>query len=153
MAITLGKDSFEVPTPPAWDSWELQQRVLPVFGRVAGAVLHFLGRAPDHDLEKLKEVDVMEVLPAVLPHLGAIFSEMPPGEFGAISRALLRNATMNGMPLFTEQGNPYDALMRGRTMDTWRLLVYALRVWYPDFFGYVVGRLGNTGGKESRTAA
>lgn len=62
-------------------------------------------------------------------------AKLPPDELRYIMRTLLQGATMNGAQLYTPQGNPIDVLLRGRTLDVWRLLIHAVKVSYPDFFG------------------
>lgn len=139
--IKLGEHTFEVPVPKAMESFAFQQSVLPVAGRVVGALFHFLGMAPGSDVNKLMAQDVTAVLPQALPVLGEVFASMPPGELDKITRKLLGSATAT-MPdgktkiaLFgNPAGDPFDALMAGRTADTWQLLWHALEVWYPDFF-------------------
>jgi hypothetical protein len=130
--IDLGKNKFDVPAPSGMRSFALQQRIIPVAGRVAGVFLHLLG---SDDIESLANTDVVKVLPAAMPHIGHIFSEMPPGELEAITRELLKDAKCDGLQLFgSPGGDAFDALMRGRTIDTWKLLWHAVGVWYPDFF-------------------
>src|SRR6185295_1782591 len=136
--ITLGKHVFDVLLPRGMSSWALQQRIIPVAGRVAGVLLHLLGSS---DVEKLADTDVTEILPAALPHIGHVFSEMPQGELEAITRELLRDAKFGdegkvpSAQLFgSPGGDAFDLLMRGRTLDTWKLLWHAIGVWYPDFF-------------------
>jgi hypothetical protein len=136
--ITLGKHCFDVPLPRGMSSWALQQRVIPVAGRVAGVFLSLLGST---DIETLADTDVTKVLPAAMPHIGHVFSEMPQGELEAITRELLRDAKWGdegknpSMQLFgSPGGDAFDSVMRGRTIDTWKLLWHAIGVWYPDFF-------------------
>lgn len=151
--IRLGNNVFEVPRPGAMKSFSLQQRILPVFGRVAAVILKLLGMAPDSDFGKLMEQDITKVLPQAIPYIGEIFATMPPGELEFITRELLTGATCDKMALFgNPAGDPFDALMQGRTTDTWRLLWHALEVWYPDFFSHV-GKLIVKGAKESASAA
>jgi hypothetical protein len=50
-------------------------------------------------------------------------------------RTLLTGATMNGTLLYQgAAGEPIHVLLQRRTLDTWRLLIHAVRVSYPDFF-------------------
>lgn len=138
--IQIGKDKFDVPRPGGMRSFALQQKLIPVAGRVAGVFLQLLGGVKD--MAGLLEADVLSVLPQALPHVGRIFAEMPPGELEEITRILLGpgpnaepGATCNKLALFGgPDGDVFDALMAGRTIDTWKLLWHALEVWYPDFF-------------------
>ena len=132
--IKIGNNTFEVPAPGAMKSFALQQRILPVAGRVAGVFLRLLGAA-DSDTAKLMDMDVLKVLPQAMPYVGEIFAAMPDGELDTLTRTLLGQAKCDGIALFgNPAGDPFDALMAGRTTDTWKLLWYALEVWYPDFF-------------------
>jgi hypothetical protein len=140
--LTLGQNKFLVPAPSGMRSFALQQRIVPVAGRVAGVFLALLDKGAD--IVSLADMDVVKVLPSALPHIGHIFSEMPPGELEWITRELLRDAkfspnenTAPSLPLFANSGDAFDALMAGRTTDVWRLLWHALEVWYPDFFARV----------------
>ncbi len=134
--IQIGNTKFEVPEPSAMRSFALQQRVLPVAGRLVGVLLQVFGKTADFDFEKFAELNVTQALPIALPALGEVVSLMPPGELEAITRELLRDATADGMKLVgtNAAGDLFDTVMRGRTLDTWRLLWHALKVWYPDFF-------------------
>lgn len=143
--IRIGNDAFSVPTPGGMRSFALQQRIIPVAGRVASVFLQLVGGAKD--LPSLLEADVLRVLPQAMPHVGEIFASMPPGELEAITRILLGPGPSgepgavcdrNGLklPLFgAPGGDTFDMVMQGRTVDTWKLLWHALEVWYPDFFG------------------
>lgn len=150
--IQLGEYTFEIPAPAAMRTFALQQRILPVAGRVIGALLHVAGAA-DFDPKKLGDMDVAKLLPTAAPLLGEIFSAMPPGELETLTRELLRDAKVSGwggaqnVALFTASGGAFDAVMAGRTLDTWKLLFHALEVWYPDFLSLAAG-LSGKGQKE-----
>lgn len=131
--IELGKNKFLVPVPGGMRSFALQQRIIPVAGRVAGVFVSLLGQGAE--VATIADMDIAKVLPATLPHIGHVFSEMAPGELEWITRELLRDTKCDGLPLFgSPGGDAFDALMQGRTTDTWRLLWHAIEVWYPDFF-------------------
>lgn len=131
--IELGKNKFTVPAPSGMRSFALQQRIIPVAGRVAGVLVALLGDGAE--VSNIAGMDIAKVLPMALPHIGHIFSEMPAGELEWITRELLRDAKCDGMQLFgTPGGDAFDAVMAGRSTDTWMLLWHALEVWYPDFF-------------------
>jgi hypothetical protein len=131
--IELGKNKFTVPAPSGMRSFALQQRIIPVAGRVAGVFVSLLGQGAE--IATIADMDITKVLPAALPHIGYVFSEMPPGELEWITRELLKDAKCDGLPLFgSPGGDAFDALMAGRTTDVWRLLWHAVEVWYPDFF-------------------
>lgn len=152
--IRLGKDVFNIPVPSGMRSFSLQQKILPVAGRVAKVILHFVGGKKN--VTELFEQDVLNVLPAALPYVGEIFAEMPEGELEKITRILLGpsanglpGATMNNKQLFGgPDGDLFDSYMQGRTIETWQLLWHALEVWYPDFFTRARSLLV-TGAKEN----
>lgn len=134
--IKLGTQDFHVPPPSGGETFDFQQRIIPVFGRLVG-ILGALQRVDLKDgWDALKVEDIMTVLPSAMPMLGEVFGQMPPGELGAIRRILLAKATCGKVPLFgSPGGDAFDGLMAGRTMDVWKLMWHALEVWYPDFFG------------------
>lgn len=151
--IKLGNNVFVVPPPTGMRSFALQQRILPVVGRVAGLLSQLIGISGT-DATKLLDVDVLKVLPQAVPYIGEIFAQMPDGELERLTRALLREATFDGNALFSDSnGDAFDTLMRGRTADVWRLLWHALEVWYPDFFGLAGSLLAKTGAKENPSKA
>jgi hypothetical protein len=140
--ITLGKQKFIVPVPHHMRTWALQQRLFPVAGNLAAAFVVILGKS---DLRSILESEIIQSLPTALPHLGRVFADLPAGELEQITRILLGDpkagakedevATCDGVALFSrDEGDAFDTILRGRTMDTWRLLVHAMGVHYPDFF-------------------
>lgn len=139
--ITIGDTTFDVPQPGAMASFALQQRILPIAGRLVACFFRVLGIAPDAEASQLAGMDVAKVLPQALPYVGEVLAAMPPGELEAITRALLGKATFSKggskqLALFGgASGDVFDAVMRGKTIETWHLLWHALEVWYPDFFG------------------
>lgn len=156
--IKIGEYSYEVPPPPAMESFALQQRVFPIIGRVIGAAMHVLGKS---DIAELGEKDVVDALPLIAPALGDVFAAMPAGELEALTRKLLEKATVNGwggtsnVPLFNGQISTFDAVFQGRTLEAWQLLWHALLVWYPDFFARAAALKGGgqkgSASKESST--
>lgn len=153
--IKLGNNTFEVPPPTAMRSFALQQKLLPIVGRVANVFLQLLGL--ELDVTKLVMTDVMRVLPEALPYVGQIFSEMPDDELERLTRALLRDGKFGAglapptAPLFSggAAGDAFDLLMQGRTTETWQLLWYAIEVWYPDFFARAGGLFASVGVKKA----
>lgn len=162
--IIIGKNKFDVPQPRGMSSFGLQQRVLPVAARIVEVLAYLitgmggdskklLGDDGKPDLAKLMGGDVLSVLPAALPAIGRVFSEMPDGELEKVTRSLLIESTCDGVPLFVTGGDdPFDKLMAGRTMDTWRLLWHAIGVWYPDFFALARKSSGTSGPAKSSAA-
>lgn len=131
--IVIGKNRFDLPAPGGMRSFALQQRILPVVGRIAGVFVQLTGGSPDP--AALLDADVFKVLPLAMPYISEIFSSMPAGELETLTRELLKDATCDKTQLFgAPGGDPFDSMMQGRTMDTWKLLWHAVEVWYPDFF-------------------
>jgi len=155
--IKIGGNSFDVPAPGGMRSFSLQQRILPVAGRVANVFLQLLsgsGVVSVADLSSVLEADVLRVLPIAMPAIGEIFSTMPKGELEGITRELLGDATCDKVPLFgSPKGDAFDLMMQGRTLDTWRLLWYAMEVWYPDFFARAAKFLGGVKANLSGTSS
>lgn len=152
--ITLGTDLFTVNPLPGEESFVFQPRILPLVAELVALVGVTSGDAPPAPEEPVvpPEDSAEPPTPATKParKLGDILAEaapivqracakMPPEELRVVLRTLLRGATMNGKPLYTEQGNPINVLMRGRTIDLWKLVMFALQVSYPDFFGLFRG--------------
>lgn len=154
--IKIGEYAFEVPGPDAMTTFALQQRIIPVAGRLVGVLMGTLGKAADFDLTRLGEIDVMTVLPIALPALGDVFSAMPPGELENLTRSLLSDATVSGwggaknVRLFDGQGGAFNGVMKGHVLWTWQLLWHALGVWYPDFFALAAKSKGGAE-KENRS--
>lgn len=119
---TIGGNLFTVSPMSALRSFALQPRLAPALAEVAGA----LGSLGDG----AGDLNVAVLAPAV----SRFFAKMPPAELLEITKQLLDGATMDGVQLFSAAGNPIEVQLRGRTLDMWRLLWFALEVNYPDFF-------------------
>lgn len=166
--VKIGDRIFNVPQPYAMKSFALQQRIIPVFSRVVAVIANVVRFLPDDggviDVEKLLDtLDLEKILPAAMPHIGLIFSEMPRNELQELTAELLGDATCHvqegvDVPLFggPAGGNAFDTMMQGRTVDIWRLLLHALGVWYPDFFALAARagarRAAENGSKGSGTS-
>lgn len=138
--LILGSDKFNVDPLDAWSTFELQAKIAPPVAEVMGVLGTELGSGNVADL------DVSALGPAV----GKFFGHFAqPGSLRALVRELLANATMNGSPLVTTAGDPFAVLMRGRTVDTWKLLWFAVQVNYPDFFGLLGASRGGPSSKPS----
>lgn len=149
--ITIGIDQFTVNPLPGEESFVFQPRVLPLVAELVALVGVASGdEAPTAPEEPVVPSDdpvepppaparpsrkLGDILAEAAPIVQRACAKMPPEELRTILRTLLRGATMNGKPLYTEQGNPINVLMRGRTIDLWKLVMFALQVSYPDFFG------------------
>ena len=139
--IKLGSQEFHVPPPGGGETFDFQQTIIPVATRLASALAPLIPVWMAANKEKGQERDLtfeeaLTIIPEALPRLGEVFSHMPPGQLGTIRRILLGKATCGKVPLFgSPAGDAFDGLLAGRTMDVWRLLVHAMEVWYPDFFG------------------
>jgi hypothetical protein len=150
--VTIGQYTFDVPPPLGMRSFALQQRILPVAGRIVGVLLSVMGKASSgFDMKKLGEVDIVPFLPIAMPALGEVFGAMPPGELEALTRELLSDAKVHGwggaksgIALFGKGNGPdtFDSVMQGRAVDTWQLLWHGLKVWYPDFFSLAAAKNG-----------
>lgn len=145
-SIVLGGTPFTVEPLFASDSFELQPRVMPILLALFRAQMTIVDAAGGkiENLGDLK-VDISLVGP-VLDQLAPIAEQacrnLPRGELKLLLRDVLKTSTANGIPLFgapTDIGgqtaNPFELIMRGRTLDTWKLLIFALRTHYPDFQG------------------
>jgi hypothetical protein len=101
------------------------------------------------------QIDTVDV-DGIVPIVGRVCAQLPPDELEQILRILLSNTFANGERLFSEQHergkpDPFDKVMQGRTLDTWRLVWEALRVVYADFFDRLGGKLAS--GKAATSEA
>jgi len=156
--FTVGDRTYTVPQPLGMKSFALQQRVVPIFMRIASALFGAIKAAPkafaDVDvanlkLEKLLDIDTAAMIPLlseILPAFGEVFEQMPEGELEAVTRKLLGDATLSiaggaqNIRLFgaASGGDAFDTLMAGRNIETWALVWEAIKVWYADFFALAV---------------
>lgn len=130
----IGNDHFTVQPLMGEESFLLQMRILPLVTDLA-ALATAQSEAGD---------SILSLLDKAAPIVQRACAKLPPDELRIIMRALLKGATMNGQQLYTDQGNPINVLMMGRTLDIWKLIVKALEVSYPDFFGLVRGLVGRS---------
>lgn len=92
----------------------------------------------------IESLDTSQITPLVSRFCQAL----PAAELKSLTRDLLNGATCNGATLFGPGGGVFNAVMQGRTVDTWRLLFHALRVNYPDFFAVFAAK---DGGKRAES--
>jgi hypothetical protein len=141
--ITLGGNTFVLQPLLAKQSWMLQPRIAPPLLEV-------------FRLLPMVQTDIKSVLDLdtniLIDIMNNFFKKLPPDEIYAVTSVLLTGATMDGKPLFTESGNPFDILMRNRTIDTWRLLWFAIQLNYADFFMALGAKSGKAKGEASRSA-
>lgn len=159
---TIGSSIFTVNPLAGERSFLLQPKLLPALSEIATLYALFISTVSDL-MPKLgdkadKDIDPMELLPLAQPALesaGPVIArlcEKLGPNLKDIMRELLEGATMDGKPLYTQQGNPIDVLMQGRTLDIWKLIVFAMGVSYPDFFGLLRGfGKKSAGAKPSET--
>lgn len=139
-SIVLGQDTFTVSPLPAMDSFAMQSRIAPIVVELlalAAALLQAGGEALSEKTD-LGKVDLSKLdMGTIGPAVARICKAMPAPELRAVTTELLQSATINGQLL----APMFDLKMQGRTVDTWRLLFFAVRVNYPDFFA-LVGKSG-----------
>lgn len=163
--ITIGGTVFNVEPMDGLRSFDLQPRIAPIVGELVRVVTGALetgmikagadGKPGELSLDNLDTGPLLEV---ALPALTRVCGMLPRGELGTITRELLTGATVigaQGAALLFGAPVPggatvdtFGQLMRGRTLDTWRLLFFALRTHYPDLFGLLAAR----GGAATATA-
>lgn len=148
----IGGDLFEVSLLDFETTCDLQPLLAPALADFLALYALGIGEAArimgTEDGASLLEREIGEVivekLPEVTESLGKVSEvvarlaqKLPPETLRKIRRTLLQGATMNGKPLYSTaqgQGDAIGVLLRGRTMDFWRLLMFALEANYPDFF-------------------
>lgn len=166
--LLLGPPSITINVEPllALRSFDLQPRIIPI----AGEVLRVIATARDAGLFKSKgggaeglelalaDVETGPIVELALPALERVCRLLPRGELALLTRELLEGASAVGpagaVLLFGAMVGPnivdtFDTVFRGRTLDIWRLLFFALRTHYPDLFGL----LAASGGTARATAS
>lgn len=135
-----GEDVFTVQPLLGEQSFLLQPLIAPAVAD-CGSLFGLFARAFSGEVG---ESEAMLVAAGLLDEAGPVIArlagKLPPETLRTITRTLLAGATMNGVELYQPAGNPIDILLRGRTLDFWRLLIHAMRSSYPDFFGLLKGR-------------
>lgn len=156
---TIGGNVFRISLLDYEATCDLQPLIVPAladFGRLYALYFAQVAKlATEHaDLADLEvSAAVTSILPDLLPSLEVasriisdIASKIPADRMRIIRRGLLTGATMDGKPLYAVNSGGADligVLMRGRTIDGWKLLMFAMEVNYPDFFEFArlaVGR-------------
>jgi hypothetical protein len=182
-SIVLGGTTYEVPQLFALDSCELLPRLLPLVAEVGAlfvaGIAVVLGEAAGTaglepasitavSLARLleQEIDPMRVamhLNDLLPGIERLCAKLPRGELRRLIPEVLKGTTANGVPLFGAQVGPtsvdtFDTVMRGRSGDVFRLLLFAVKdVHYPDvvagMFPQLFQDVAASGGSATRTAS
>lgn len=131
----IGDHLYGVEPLPAMRAFILQPKIAPAMSEVARAISQVIG-SRNIGLLMVGDTDVLDAIGACVTK----FCEtLPPKELEAITRDLLWSATRDNIPLFTSNGDTFDVVMRGHTMDVWKLLYLALEANYPDFFDVIGG--------------
>jgi hypothetical protein len=143
---TIGGNVFTVSPLTFEASCDLQPLILPALADLARLYAVFIGQVTEIAKESpdIGAADVISILPKMAPGLAeassiiaAVASKLPPEHLRRIRRTLLAGSTMDGKPLYpTVEGGAIlaDVLLKGRTIDGWKLLLFALEESYPDFF-------------------
>lgn len=151
-AIKLGAQTFTVNALLAEESFDLQPKLLPVLPDMielyAMFAKEFLSLAEekgglDVEVDPLEVLDKgLDLLARASPVISRLCSKLQPDELRYIRRTLLSGATCEGRPLYGKpgEGHPIDIILQGRTLDLWRLQIFAVKTSYPDFFALVAAR-------------
>lgn len=142
--LKLGANFFQVVPMLGEESFLLQPRILPLVAEVGALAL----------AQANSGASLVSLFETIAPIVARACAKLPPDELKFIMRALLKNATMDGQPLYRESPDGsvvalVDVLMQGRTLDIWKLLLKALEVSYPDFFALARGLRAKVAAKES----
>lgn len=151
--LTLGDKIFTVNPLPVEDSFDLQPKLAPILPEIGKLVALFVRKrdeisalevdekadAPTKKEALDKAIDLATVaLDELAPIVQRVSALLQPAELRYIRRTLLRGAACGSQMLYRDDassdGQPINILLAGRTMDVWRLMFFALRVSYPDFF-------------------
>ena len=145
----IGNDTFSISLLSFEETCDLLPLWIPAaadFGALYALFLGTMAKAAG-DGEDVGGLEVMDLLRSASPALSEasailarISEKLPPDKLRLIRKKLLTGATMNDTPLYAMgPGQPdlIGSLLRGRTLDGWRLMIFALEVNYPDFFEIV----------------
>jgi len=174
-ALQIGSDTFRVSLLDFETTCDLLPVILPaaaeiarlyalLFGEVVRVAASTGKEAKDLDGQSIADLQidaslVLKFLPALTGPLAdasaiiaTVCEKLPAATLRHVRRTLLAGATMNGTPLYAiaeGQKDMIGLLLRGRTIDGWRLMLFALKANYPDFFGLIRRSKGNTPAAES----
>jgi hypothetical protein len=149
----IGKHMFVVAPLPAIRSWALQPRLVPFIVEIGRLLALFMTSESGKkivemvegiDLDKMTvqqflgmDFDLTESATLAADAAARICRQLGSKELEAVTRELLVGATCDGVQMFNATpggGEPFDLLMQGKTLDTWRLLLFAVQINYPDVF-------------------
>lgn len=160
--IQLGNQTFTVNALLAEESFDLQPKLAPIIPEIAqlaaifsGSLAHLAEVDKRVDEGELSNNDLLEQIRDVSRVVGPIVERvcklLSPDDLRYIRRTLLRDALCDGRPLYAatpDKPSPINVILQGRTLDMWRLIIFAVKVSYPDFFA-----LGESVALRSRTAS
>lgn len=162
-SLQIGNDTFRVSLLDFETTCDLLPLILPAAAEIARLYALLFGEAvraaaatgsgalsldgkaiADLDIDASVVLKLLPALSAPLADASAIIAtvcdKLPPERLRYVRRTLLAGATMNGTPLYATAEGQQDMaglLLRGRTIDGWRLMLHALKANYPDFFGLI----------------
>lgn len=149
--IRIGNDVFTVSPLGAVRSFELQADIWPpvtaALEEIAKGVAASGIPLKGFDFDKLFESNAVEIVAALSRGAAAFFRHLPREKLGFVLRELLGTAKKGTIDLFGP-GEPFNTEMQGRTMDTWRLIIFSLQISYPDFFARLPALAARAGGGD-----
>jgi len=144
--VKLGGDTFFVVPLKAGPAFDLEPLIFPIAAQLA-AILKLSTK-----IETAADLLALDVDPDEIVRVAVgVCRQLPPDVMQTLRCGLLADSTCNNLALFGPDGC-FDQKMRGRSLDTWRLLWEALKANYPDFFG-LLGRAGKAEQPASPSAA
>lgn len=141
--ILLDGQVFTVAELDPWITFPMQMRIWPAVAEVIGAALS--GMKGIEKPEDLLEIDLSQIDPVVFTTaIGRICKILPAPELEALTNVLLNFSTgvINGRAIQVIDNGRLNIAMKGRTIDTWKLLFHSVRVNYPDFFARLGAKEG-----------
>ncbi len=170
--IKIRNQVFDVNPLMVEDSFDLQPYLVPVLPEIGQLVALFFGdvqkfaaldaqddsaKSEAEKAEILKQFvgDAGDLLEKASPVLERIFAKLTPDRLRHIRRTLLRGATCAGITLYGAlpgEGDAINQLLQGRVIDVWRLLIFAVKISYPDFFE-IAASLGKRVARGESSAA
>lgn len=152
--IEIDGKTYDVNPLLVEDSFDLQPKIVPILPEIGKLLALFYGdvarfaeldkKDDEAETEEDKEAVTREfvdqayaMLDKAAPILERIAKLVPPAELRYIRRTLLRDATgPGGKPLYDRKGDGdlVNIFFAGNTIGLWKLLIFAVKISYPDFF-------------------
>ena len=136
--LKLGGQTFKVfPLPNPYHTFAYQ----PLIGPPVLELLGFVEKLPQLAMLGGSDADVMRVLPVIAPVLSKALQAISPENLETILNKFFEPVMVETSPgIEVPMATAGKALMVGRTVDMWRLLLACIQENYGDFFDLLPGK-------------